>query len=383
MAVTKERLSDDEVDDIINTEAKSKGMDYEWSYAEEPHASRRREILKDHPEIKKLFGHHPRSKYYAFATVALQAFMAWYCSDASRASWWTFLFLAYFVGGTCNHSLTLAIHEMSHHLFFKSPLHNRLYSLFCNFPLVVPYSVSFKKYHLEHHKFQGVDGIDTDIPTAIEGRFFTTPFRKALWVLFQPFFYAIRPLVVNPKPLNQWDVLNLVTQATYMALQYKFGGGINALFYLFVSTFLGLGCHFCAGHFIAEHYTTLSSKGEGAHRSGWTPISSKAGDKSLQVDETFTYRGPLNMFSYNVGVHVAHHDFPFVSGLRLFELEKMAPEYYDHLPETKSWPGATLSYIFSDANPFDRVKRHSSTGAKAKQGSKPALTDKDDINKDE
>lgn len=70
------------------------------------------------------------------------------------------------------------------------------------------------------------------------------------------------------------------------------------------------------------------------------------------------------MVSYNVGIHVAHHDFPFVSGLRLAQIEKIAPEYYDHLPVTTSWPGTIWNYIFSDSNPFDRVKRKSVEGAK-------------------
>jgi len=341
------------------------GMDYEWTYTEEPHATRRDLILRDHPEIKKLYGHHPASKFYCAATVLCQVLLAYYCSRPTNP-WWQFFLLAYVVGGTCSHSLTLAIHEMSHHLFFKSQSSNVLYGFFANWPLVIPYSASFKKYHLEHHRMQGEDGIDTDIPTAFEGRFFRTPILKFLWVLFQPFFYAIRPLYINPKPLEGRDFQNIISQAAFLIALYTWAGPVSFL-YLICSTFFGLGLHPCAGHFIAEHYTTLSSQ-RGAHRTGMTPLKSggeKRGEK-LYPDETFTYRGPLNMFSYNVGVHVAHHDFPFVSGLRLAEVEKAAPEYYEHLPVTTSWPGTIYHYIFSEANPFDRVKRKSDKTARAK-----------------
>jgi len=341
------------------------GEDYEWTYTEEPHATRREIILKDHPEIKNLFGHHPASKYYCAATVVFQVLLSCYCSRPSTP-WWQFFVLAYVFGGTCSHSLTLAIHEMSHHLFFKSAQDNVLFGYFANWPLVIPYSASFKKYHLEHHKMQGVDGLDTDIPTAWEGRFFRTPFRKFLWVFFQPFFYAIRPLYVNPKPLNERDFQNIASQAVFLTLLYLWAGW-HAILYLLFSTFFGLGFHPCAGHFIAEHYTNLASS-RGPHRTGLTPLKKggEARGEKLYPDETFTYRGPLNRVSYNVGVHVAHHDFPYVSGLRLHEVEKLAPEYYDHLPVTKSWPGTIYDYIFSDGNPFDRVKRANADGAPKK-----------------
>lgn len=264
-----------------------------------------------------------------------------------------FFTIAYVVGGTCNHSLTLAIHEMSHNLFFKSPSYNHFYSFFCNIPLVIPYSSSFKKYHLEHHKYQGVDGVDTDIPTAWEGVFFTSPFKKFLWVFLQPFFYAIRPVLVNPKPLQYMDFLNVCSQVVAMSMMFKLTGTMG-IFYFLMSTFFGLGFHPCAGHFIAEHYTCLSST-TGSHKSGQTPF--KAGGDKLYPDETFTYRGPLNMFSYNVGIHVAHHDFPFVAGFNLPEVERLAPEYYDHLPVTHSWPGTIYDYIMGDGCPFDRIKR--------------------------
>jgi len=349
---------------VKSEKPKTQGIDdYEWTYTEEPHATRREIIQAAHPEIKKLFGPAPEAKYWCALTVFIQVACAIYCAQPTTP-WWQFCLIGYVVGGTCNHSLTLAIHEMSHHLFFKAARHNMYYSYFANWPLVIPYAASFKKYHLEHHRYQGVDGVDTDIPTSIEGFFFTSPTRKFLWVLFQPFFYAVRPLITNPKPFDSKDYKNILVQACFLFTLHRIAG-IGAIMYLLFSTFFGLGMHPCAGHFIAEHYTNLASS-LGPHQTSTSPIHKDGRQKGekLYPDETFSYRGPLNLVSYYVGYHVAHHDFPYVSGFRLKEVEKMAPEYYDHLPSSTSWPGTIWKYITSPCTPFDRIKRKSVTGDK-------------------
>lgn len=52
--------------------AKCTKTDYEWSYTDEPHATRRRIILEKHPEIKQLFGTDPAFVYVVLAMVITQ-----------------------------------------------------------------------------------------------------------------------------------------------------------------------------------------------------------------------------------------------------------------------------------------------------------------------
>ena len=55
------------------------------------------------------------------------------------------------MGATANHSLFLAIHELSHNLGSKYTLENKLLAMLANLPICVPYCVTFRPYHMEHH----------------------------------------------------------------------------------------------------------------------------------------------------------------------------------------------------------------------------------------
>lgn len=131
------------------------------------------------------------------------------------------------------------------HVYFR-PLANRLFGFFCNLPLGVPMSISFKKYHLEHHRYQGDEVIDTDLPTLLEAKLFSNTFGKFCWVCLQPFFYLIRPLMVNPKPPNRMEVINAIIQITFDAIiVYCFGW--RMLVYLIGATLISMGLHPVAG----------------------------------------------------------------------------------------------------------------------------------------
>jgi sphingolipid delta-4 desaturase len=162
--------------------------DFYWSATEEPHTVRRRLILQKHPEIAELYGHCPRTKYTVAVSVAAQFLLAYYLKDKMWGlEYWI---ISYVIGATINHSLFLAIHEISHFLAFKSPFHNRLLGFIGNLPIGIPYTIAFRGYHMEHHTQQGNEVIDTDLPTKLEGKLFSSIPGKLFFTFFQILFYG-------------------------------------------------------------------------------------------------------------------------------------------------------------------------------------------------
>ncbi|CAH0712916.1 unnamed protein product, partial [Brenthis ino] len=312
--------------------AKVSRTDFEWVHTEEPHATRRKIILEKYPEIKKLYGFDPMFKWVVAGMVLAQFAVLPFIQNLS---WPVVLVLAYCYGGVINHSLMLAIHEIAHNLAFghNRPLHNRLFGFFANLPIGIPISISFRKYHLEHHRYQGDEVIDVDLPTLVEAKLFCTTGGKLLWIILQPFFYTLRPLVVRPKPPTPLEAINLIIQLIFDAIVVKLFGW-KVLGYLVIGSLLSMGIHPVAGHFISEHYM---------FRKGF---------------ETYSYYGPLNWITFNVGYHNEHHDFPAVPGRRLPEVKRIASEFYDDLPQHHSWSSVIYDFIMDpEIGPYARIKR--------------------------
>jgi sphingolipid delta-4 desaturase len=262
--------------------------------------------------MAELFTTEPLTFWITLGILAIQITMAYLMREAD---WWVLLPLSYIIGGTLNHSLQLAVHELSHDLCWsgkhKDTL-NRLTAIMANLPTAVPSAQTFKPYHMDHHQFQGVDGVDTDIPHALELYWVTNAITKILWILSQPLCYALRPMMIKPKPFRFWEGLNWTCQMTFDLLICYYLGH-KSMFYLLFGTLSGLGLHPCAGHFIAEHYEFVAGT------------------------ETYSYYGPCNFFNFNVGYHNEHHDFPRIPWSKLPLVRKIAPEFYDNLPHYTSY----------------------------------------------
>jgi sphingolipid delta-4 desaturase len=265
-------------------------------------------------------------------TVLIQLTMAILVRDLP----WKFVWLAtYVISGTLNHSLSISFHEIGHNLAFGNhrPIANRILGYIANLPLCIPSSVTFKKYHIDHHKFQGDDTLDPDLPTYFEAWLFQSRIGKVFYIAAQPLLYAVRPLLRVPKPVTLLEVINLLIELVFDAMIMYFLGR-KSLVYLLFGTALGLGLHPISGHFISEHYIFVEGY------------------------ETYSYYGPLNYLTYNVGYHNEHHDFPNIPGYLLPKLKKIAPDYYDNLPCHYSWVKVLIDFIRNpDLGPKSRIRR--------------------------
>ncbi len=88
-------------------------------------------------------GYEPLTKWVVLGVVSLQLITACLLSKTHPLSP-IFLLCAYAIGGTANHNLFLAIHEITHNLAFKGIKANKALAIFANLPIGIPYSAAFK-----------------------------------------------------------------------------------------------------------------------------------------------------------------------------------------------------------------------------------------------
>eukprot|EP00842_Homolaphlyctis_polyrhiza_P005140 jgi/Hompol1/5627/HPOL_000865-RA len=135
---------------------------------DEPHIKRRHAMLAAHPELAHLYGIEPSTKFIIVAVVALQLGFAYLFGRVFTDSAIALVVGSFVVGGTCTQIFGSLIHECAHGLVFESVLLNRIAGLVTNIGIPFPIAASFRRYHLEHHAYQGVLGKDPDLPLDME-----------------------------------------------------------------------------------------------------------------------------------------------------------------------------------------------------------------------
>ena len=293
------------------------------SPAPPPHRERTQRILAAHPEVRGFIGANPASFAIIAIGVALQLALAFFLK---AQPWWQIVGVAMLVGAFASHALWVMIHECTHNLLFRDPRSNTLAGIFANLPHILPSAVSFQRYHLKHHAYQGVYELDADLPNRWEARLIGhSPLGKALWMLLFPIFQITRPPRLREiRPVDRWVVTNFLVQIGFDVAVWAWLGP-KAFFYLLFSTFFGLGLHPLGARWIQEHYVFEPPQ------------------------ETYSYYGPLNTVAFNVGYHNEHHDFPSIAWNRLPRVREIAPEAYDGLVCHRSWSGLLYRFLTDPA----------------------------------
>ncbi len=305
---------------------------FAWSESCEPHKQRTKEIIKEHPEIRGLIGRNPYTFLIILLCVGIQVALAFYLQDKS---WWLVLGAAYVIGAFACHTLFVCIHECAHNLVFKKGYMNTIAGIIANLPMVLPSAVSFKKYHIKHHSFQGVEELDGDMPYHWEARLINnSAFGKAIWLLFYPLFQMLRPARLKEISLwDAWTVTNMVVEVVFIGLLTYFLG-IKALVFLLASFFFSVGLHPLGARWVQEHYLTHGEQ------------------------ETKSYYGPLNSVNLNVGYHNEHHDFPSIPWNNLPKLKAIGGKHYTSLHSHTSYTVLLFRFLFDrKLSVFSRMAR--------------------------
>src|SRR6478609_1065256 len=199
----------------------AKRTDFVYSEVSEPHRVRTKKILKQFPNLRNLIGKNPNTIFAIIGLVAFQLVLAWFLRDQS---WWLIFAAAYLLGAFADHALFVMIHECAHQLLFKSRAANRWAGIFANMPQIFPSSISFERYHIKHHSFQGVHELDADLPNRWEAKLINNSFLgKALWLLFYPLFQVFRlSRLKEIKLFDKWIFANVVLQTVFTAAMWYF-----------------------------------------------------------------------------------------------------------------------------------------------------------------
>jgi sphingolipid 4-desaturase/C4-monooxygenase len=319
-----------------------------FSNEREPHRDRTRQLLASHPELRQHIGKNPYTFLAILTCIAVQLGVGRLFRDAS---WWMILLAAFFFGAYASHALWALIHECSHNLVFGKKYWNTLAGIVANLPHIFPSAVSFQRYHMKHHAFQGVYDLDADLPSRWEARLVgNSAVRKALWLLLFPFFQVARPPRLREiRMFDRWIVLNIVVQLSFDVAVCGYLGP-RALAYLLASFLFSVGLHPLGARWIQEHYLVAPPQ------------------------ETYSYYGPLNLVAFNVGYHNEHHDLPSIPWNRLPKIREIAPEMYNSLAYHTSWSRLLFHFIFdSRLSLYSRQERVDRNGVALEAEVKPDI----------
>lgn len=219
---------------------------------------------------------------------------------------WVQLFCVFFFSGGIAHWIQLLVHELAHTLVSRSLLVDRILLYLANSCLVIPYTISFQRYHWQHHSHMGHAILDPDVPLPWEYKMTQNLIGRLCWVVMHPFLYVLRPFFKHPLKPSSWDVgLLLWMMVCNLTIYFMFPSGLAILLRLLGALLCSISWHPFALHHYFEHFG----------------ISSTASN----VPKSNSYYGRMNWLTFNIGYHAEHHDNPRLSWDQL--PQSKAPEY--------------------------------------------------------
>ena len=134
---------------------------------------------------------------------------------------------------------------------------------------------------------------------------------KFLWLFFMPLVLVTRSLSKISIKWNAFVVLNWVTAIVPALVMFFLNS--KCFFFLFGSAYLSQSFHPANARITQRHLSTLQAHDVAAN------------DPTVAaMPNTFSYYGPMNLVTLNVGYHVEHHDFARVPWPNLPILHRLA-----------------------------------------------------------
>jgi len=321
------------------------------------HLDRKRAILRDHPEVRQLYGQNPLSILVCVVAVSLQLYYAYHFS---HYSWLAVVLGSYIIGAWIAFVGAVVGHDSAHRLVSKSSSVNRLTTILAFLPVFNgPVGTVWMYEHMWHHNvvvdkslryglqsnpivkkailaliFVLILNIITVITASALGLVMLVTIPLGLLGLRAskyPKKFSLPPYSRFPQSLNGWTFLNiLICVAFNVSLCYV--TGLKGFVYINLSSIFANGLHPLGMRQVQEHYFV------------------KIGQP------TYSVYPPLAFLTFNVGHHVEHHDFPNIPWSRLPLLRKIAHEYYDDtLYGYPSYTHVLFEFLFNKGIPLSAL----------------------------
>jgi sphingolipid delta-4 desaturase len=326
------------------------------------HRDRARQILRAHPEVKKLFGNSPASAVCCLLCAGAQVGLA---AASAHLPLWAVLALAWVVGSMLNVCLFQLAHECNHNLIFKKTAPNRAMFTMTSLPMFLSGHHTWWAEHLSHHNDMGAK---KDFITRRRTFFLTSR-------ILSPMFFPYSLLMITTQILR--SALGLVFYLVTDLLRGRMKPSDRTLAVLadqhLVSGYKRDGIEPWAVIYPALNFAMCAALiGYG----GWKPIvylmaaqafmtgflhplmlgivlgiSHFHGTRRYQPSAS-NYGPLINLLTFNAGLHVEHHDIAGIPWHRLWKLRRIAADFYDDLEVIPSYLLLGWKFVFCSPQTF-------------------------------